>query len=233
MQTAGAVIVLNEWYMASEQWTEIRATSHEILTAYHAQWPLRSGMPREEWRTRLEVSPRQIEAVQTRLIAEDALREFAISQSARRVNVVKLPTHNPTFTPAQSAACAALLARLQGDPLNPPALDELAVLAERDLIAALVEQATLVRLSDDIVLLAATFAEARTAIVGYLAEHERVTVAEVRDLLHATRRVIVPLLETLDAQHITRRLGDARMLGLNAHPATATPPPKSPETATG
>jgi selenocysteine-specific elongation factor len=38
-------------------------------------------------------------------------------------------------------------------------------------------------------------------------------VAEARDVLGATRKYILPLLEHMDTLKITRRLGDQRVLG--------------------
>ena len=49
--------------------------------------------------------------------------------------------------------------------------------------------------------------------MAYLKEHDRITVSEVRDLLGATRKYVLPLLDHMDALHITRRLGDERILG--------------------
>ena len=42
------------------------------------------------------------------------------------------------------------------------------------------------------------------------------TAAEARDVLGATRKYILPLLEHMDAQRITRRVGDMRVLGPGA-----------------
>jgi selenocysteine-specific elongation factor len=50
-------------------------------------------------------------------------------------------------------------------------------------------------------------------LVQYLREHGTMTVAEARDVLGATRKYILPLLEQLDTLKITRRLGDERVLG--------------------
>lgn len=48
---------------------------------------------------------------------------------------------------------------------------------------------------------------------GWFAEHEELTVAQARDLLGATRRLVVPLLEYLDKQKVTIRVGEGRRAG--------------------
>ena len=49
-------------------------------------------------------------------------------------------------------------------------------------------------------------------IVIHLNTHGKITVAEGRDLLNTSRKYILPLLEYLDQQRITRRVGDQRVL---------------------
>jgi selenocysteine-specific elongation factor len=39
-----------------------------------------------------------------------------------------------------------------------------------------------------------------------------VTVAQLRDRMGASRRIVLALLEHLDAQRVTRRVGDSRIL---------------------
>jgi selenocysteine-specific elongation factor len=46
--------------------------------------------------------------------------------------------------------------------------------------------------------------------------HGKMTVAEARDILGATRKYILPLLEHMDALRITKRSGDERVLGSGA-----------------
>jgi selenocysteine-specific elongation factor len=56
---------------------------------------------------------------------------------------------------------------------------------------------------------AAAYAAAQRAVVEYLEAHDGgATIAALRDHLGATRRLVVPLLEHLDAARVTRRLPD-------------------------
>jgi selenocysteine-specific elongation factor len=227
----GAIERVGIWYIAAEHWTALVAESQKALAAYHTQWPLRVGMPREEWRARLGLTPPQAEAALGRLITEGHLMVTEMATGPHQVAMLALPDHQPAFTPAQQDQRETIIARLQAEPLNPPAVAELTT--DGEVLAALLAEGRVVRLSDDLVVDASAFAQARDTIIAYLRAHERVTVAAARDLLGATRRIIVPLLETLDAQQMTRRVGDARMLGLRLlDRATATPPPAAPETAT-
>ncbi len=79
-------------------------------------------------------------------------------------------------------------------------------------LAALIEQGQLVKLGENILFLRETCDAAIAAIVDYLRAHGKITAAEARDLLGGTRKYILPLLEYMDAQKITRRMGDERVL---------------------
>jgi selenocysteine-specific elongation factor len=49
-------------------------------------------------------------------------------------------------------------------------------------------------------------------ITAHLKSHGRVTVAEVRDMFSTSRKYALALMEHLDSQKITRRVGDERVL---------------------
>jgi selenocysteine-specific elongation factor len=80
------------------------------------------------------------------------------------------------------------------------------------LLRLLIDEQRVVRLSADVVVSAGAYARARDTVVEHLEAHEAATVAELRDRLGATRRLVVPLLEHLDAARVTVRDGDVRRL---------------------
>jgi selenocysteine-specific elongation factor len=49
-------------------------------------------------------------------------------------------------------------------------------------------------------------------VVGHIRERGKITVGEVRDMFRTSRKYALALLEYLDQQHITRRVGDERVL---------------------
>jgi selenocysteine-specific elongation factor len=117
----------------------------------------------------------------------------------------------------------AIVAALDAHPYDPPPLSAL-----RDqglttpLLRLLVEQKRVVRLGNDVLVSATAYARAAEQVAAHLAEHEQATVAQLRDHLGATRRLVVPLLEHLDATRVTVRDGDLRRLRTR-RPAGTTP----------
>jgi selenocysteine-specific elongation factor len=199
-----AVAVGSRWF-ASDRLEELRQRSTAVLEAFHAAEPLRAGMPREEWRSRLRLPAALSAEIGHRLAAEQALVETG--------GTVSLPGRGRSVSDAARDAADAILQRLGTRPLDPPSIPELRGEGlTPQLLRHLVEEGQLVRLSDDLVLTAAAYAGARERVAEHLRAHGEATVAELRDALGATRRVVVPLLENLDAARLTLRVGDRRRL---------------------
>ncbi len=52
----------------------------------------------------------------------------------------------------------------------------------------------------------------REAVVAFLRKNNSAGASELRELLGTSRRVIIPFLERLDRDSVTRRIGDKRVL---------------------
>jgi selenocysteine-specific elongation factor len=127
---------------------------------------------------------------------------------------VRLPGHggrveaNPDWLEARS--------RLADSGLAPPTIAELAL--DRDLLATLVREGLLFRISDEFVYLPSQIDH----LVDLLAEFDRpFTVSEVRQVAMISRRYAIPLLEWTDREGITTRDGDVRTVrrGFKPDPA--------------
>ena len=67
-------------------------------------------------------------------------------------------------------------------------------------------------LGEEVVLLSDSFARATEAVKKFLREHGQATAGELRQALGTNRRIVIPLLERLDRDGVTRREGDKRSL---------------------
>jgi selenocysteine-specific elongation factor len=127
--------------------------------------------------------------------------------------LIRLPGFTPRFTSAQQQQIERLLQRFRESAYTPPGRPEAEMMVEADVLNALIEQGQLIKLGDGLLFLRETYEEALKRLVIYLREHEKMTVAEARDVLGATRKYILPLLEHMDALHLTKRSGDERVPG--------------------
>jgi selenocysteine-specific elongation factor len=210
--TNGEVTAAGMFYYAAEQWRRLSDDARRLVGDYHRQYPLRVGMPREEWRSRLELSPREAGEALARLVAAGALTEKHSGRGA----FVATPGHAPQFTAMQQAAVDAMLARFRAEPFAPPTRLEVNEALGPEVTAYLIEQGTLVRLNDAIVLEHAAYIEALRRVVAYLRMHETLTVADARDVLGTTRKFMLALFEHTDEKRYTVRRGDVRVLGPQA-----------------
>jgi selenocysteine-specific elongation factor len=169
------------------------------LADYHRQFPLRRGMPREELRSRLRLDSRAFDQATALWSRRGDTREAA--------GTVSLPEHEPRPEPEQEKRAQELLAALRAQPFSPPTSD-----GEDDLLAYLEDRGDIVRVDERVVFAVEAYREMVERVVAHLKEQETVTLAQVRDLLGTSRRYAQALLEHMDQQRITRRVGDQRVL---------------------
>jgi selenocysteine-specific elongation factor len=202
----GAVRRLASRWLTREQWDRSVARVLNGLTAYHEAQPLRRGMPKEELRSRTGIPAELFAELLTVLAAEQAV----IDQGGE----VAAATHQPALTSEQEIAIAAFVAELEGQPFNPPPLPDLVrrYRLTPALLQYLVVDGRVVRVNDDTAFARSAYDDAVSRIRHHLAEHRTLTVAAARDVLGSSRRYVLPLLEWLDAQKITRRVGNDRIL---------------------
>jgi selenocysteine-specific elongation factor len=219
LEAAGRLVALGgtadaALYMAEGDWADMRASVLRALEAYHARYPLRSGMPRGELRgtAMANLDARETAVALTRLAAAGEVR----ADGER----VALAGHAPTLRGALADVAERLVDQLRTAGLQPrPVTAALAAAgwvgdeAERgELLAHLVDTGRLMRVDPTLYFATEAMREAVDRVRAYLGEHGTATVAELRDLLGISRKYAVPLAEYLDGIHVTRREGDARRL---------------------
>ncbi len=191
-------------FIAASGWAALRNKIGSELRAYHAANPLKIGMPREEMKSRLGLDTKTFN-----VIIEQALQENIVATTGSAL-------HAPTFTIAfkleQQKAINVLIGKFRAAPWNTPLPKDAEQIVGADVLAALIDLGQLIRLSEEVLLLAETYRSGVEEIHAYLIEHKTITVAQVRDLFTTSRKYALALMEHLDAQGITKRVGDERVL---------------------
>jgi len=122
--------------------------------------------------------------------------------------LVRRPDHVPRLRDAQQAAVDAYLKRLESDPYSPPTDAPV----NGEVLNLLVAEGKVVKVSETVVFGGPAYREMVQRVRAYVDEHGEITVGDVRDLFDTSRKYALALLEHLDQQRITRRVGDARVL---------------------
>ena len=211
--TAGDVLVLssqaanlqtNRTIISRTAWASLSAKITDDLRAYHRAYPLRPGMPREELKSKLGLTPRFFNDVVMLAVTSGLLVESAA--------FVRAPDFAVTFTPDQQRAIDSLMAKFRAAPHATPSVKEAEAAVGTDVLAALLEQGKLIKLSEDVLFLPQTFSAMVERIRQHIQQNGSVTVAQVRDLFDTSRKYALALLEHLDAKGVTKRVGDERVL---------------------
>ena len=196
---------VGEWLFSDDAWQSIATRAARELEAFHGAYPLRPGMAREELRSRLGVAAASFPAVVRGLVEDGRVVERNGSLAA--------PAHSVTLDPTTGPA-AELVTLLARESFTPPSLGEAMQQtgATEETVRALVQSGEIVRLSSDVALTKNAYASALELVKELIQANGSVTVAQLRDRMGASRRPVLALLEYLDAQRVTRRVGDSRVL---------------------
>jgi len=211
----GRVRRVGALWFAQTVWEALKEESVRLMSEQHRQHPLRSGLSKEEWRTRLNLPPKMASEIFLALQEEGQLAE-ATNSTGTSGGVIRLPGFVPEFNAMQQQQVERLLRMFLESPYTPPGRSESEAVVGSEVLASLIEQGRLVKLgssTDSVLFLRESYEEAVAKLVAYLQEHHKMTAAEARDVLGTTRKYILPLLEHMDERRITRRVGDERRLG--------------------
>lgn len=185
------------------------ARANSILTGYFEANPMKSGMPKEEFRRHLSPAI-DTKGFQVLLSAFSSAGAVEVSETA-----VNIPGRVPTLGAKDQQLADVIEKTYREAGANPPLLADLESAhgaRAKDVIALLVERGTLVKVARDLLFFRDAIGAAEAALAQHLQTHEGITVAEFRDLVGSSRKYVVPLLEYFDRKRLTRRVGDVRVL---------------------
>ncbi len=194
----------NKYVMATPQWDTLQSRTVNMVTTYHENFPLRRGVPREELKSRLKIDTKLFNAMLTKLVEAELLVEAG--------KTVALPTHGITFGSKEQAKISGLMRQFDANPFSPPTVKLATEEVGEEIFNALVVLEELIQLSAEVVFRKSDYEKMIGMLREYLAANEKITVANARDLYNTSRRYVLAFLEHLDAQRVTQRDGDYRVL---------------------
>ena len=185
-------------------WDQISASLLLAVRGYHATHPLRSGMPKEELKSRLRLETRLFNGVIGKLKAEGRLVESG--------PLILQPGHEITFSTFQEHEVEKLLQKFESSPYAPPTIKESKAEVGDDVYQAMVDLNLLTQVSPEVVFRTEDYTRMVGEIQDLLDNQETISAAQVRDHFNTSRRYILALLEHLDNIGVTIRQGDVRRL---------------------
>jgi selenocysteine-specific elongation factor len=190
--------------IATPHWTTLQDKAVQMVQAYHKNFPLRRGMPREELKSRLKLTPRVFNALVKKLAAENVLADAG--------GTVSIPGHEINFDSDEQAKVQSLMRRFAGSPYSPPSVKESQAEVGEEVLNALVELGQLKQLTADVIFRTEDYEQMVAKVRAFISEKGQMTVADARDLFDSSRKYMLALMEHLDASGVTVRDGDFRKL---------------------
>jgi selenocysteine-specific elongation factor len=185
-------------------WEQLSSTTFNVVEEYHTTYPLRRGMPKEELKSRLKLSPRLFSGLIRILILDDRLDEIG--------PLILCPGHEIKFTPQQELAVQSLLKRFAASPYSPPSVKEAKSDVGDEVFQAMVDLDLLVPVSSEVVFQREDYERMVVDVKALFQEKGTLSAAKVRDHFDTSRRYALAFLEHLDEVGVTVREGDVRRL---------------------
>jgi selenocysteine-specific elongation factor len=211
VQAGSIVAVDREWYLHREVNNRLRSQTLALLEAFHAENPLRAGISREELRSRAGHAQ---ERVFSQLLA--SLEAEGVVRSEK--DQVRLAAHTIRLTPEQQRVVSGLESAFRAAGPAPPspeeALGKLGVKGseKHELFQLLVSDRRVIRVKESLYFHAEALGAIQDKLIACLHQKKEIGPADVKDLLGISRKYAIPLMEYFDAQRITVRQGERRVL---------------------
>lgn len=184
----------------------------EELKTFHEEYPLKSGMPKEEIRSKYlkNVKPKVGDRFIDLLIERGYIEQHKENISLKGFKI--------EYSPSQLRIKGKLIENYVQNKFQPPKKEEIYnnIIGEKEeidqVLNSLISSGDIIRLDEEILIHKSTYDEALEILNQYINKKGSITVAEFRDELNTNRKVALSLLEYFDQLKITKRDGDKRIL---------------------
>ena len=191
----------------SDYLTHLKDTAVRLLSAYHQENPLRDGMKKDEFRSKflhfddIAVIDKITDSLVNRKFLKYvngcvALADFEV-QKDDNLEEIEAAFREGGFSPESPDQIATRFPKVKN---------------YRQVVESLVNTGRLVRVEDKILLHVDYYEKALSMAKEHIAQNGQITLAEMRDLMGASRKFAVAVLEYWDRRNITKKVGDARIL---------------------
>lgn len=204
LEAENQIVTLEKQILTQAGWQALLTKLTAILQQYHRENRLRLGMPREELRSRLNLSAAVFNPLVQAAVADGLAMEDG--------TLLRQPEHQIRFSSKQETAVLALQRRMAAAGVVSPSVKECKTAVGEDVYFALLDLGQLKQVNQDVVYTATDYGKINQQIIDFLQQNGEIDAAQTRDLLQTSRKYAIALLEHLDDIKITKRIGDKRVL---------------------
>ena len=218
VETAGALIAdrllvrFQDRLFAQHEFELAQAGVLEAVSGFHKENPLSAGMSKgeiqDELQRALEMAPELFAA---------AVESLARAKKLELVHeLVRLPGRGVEMKDEEAESKKTIEEAFAGAGLKVPALQEVIAGLKIDkgraqkIVTLLLRDRVLVKISEELVFHRGALEQLRRELAGYKTKSAKIDVAKFKELTGVSRKYAIPLLEYLDRERVTRRVGDVR-----------------------
>jgi selenocysteine-specific elongation factor len=178
------------------------------VAAFHKKNPLVGGIAREALREQVKASSEVFATSLDLLVREKSIETVG--------DMVRLPGHGVVMKDEEAESKEKIEDAFAAAGLKVPALQEVIAGLRVDktraqkLVTLLLRDKVLVKLSDELVFHRSALDALRRLMTSQKSKSSQMDVAKFKELTGVSRKYAIPLLEYLDRERVTRRVGDAR-----------------------
>jgi selenocysteine-specific elongation factor len=200
----GSVIITTHWL------ERVRRDLLAMVAAFHDANPLQQGINKGQIRDNMPLQPELFDGVIASLLREKKLDAAG--------ELLRLPGRGVVLRDEESESKAQIEQAFAKAGLTVPLLkDVLASLPvdkprAQKIVTLLLRDRVLVKLADDLVFHRDALEALRKQVIANKAKTPKLSVPQFKDLFAITRKYAIPLLEYLDRERVTRRVGDERII---------------------
>ena len=200
----------NQVLVAPAAFAEAKADVLQALKKFHDANPLVAGMSKEELRDRINLGPEVFYSVLEKLVEEKKLEVAG--------ELVHLPGRGVVMKDEEAESKRIIEQAFASAGLKVPSLKDVLAGLKVDKIRAqkivtlLLRDKVLIKISDDLVFHQSALMGLRHKIAALKSTVAKIDVARFKDMTGVSRKYAIPLLEYLDRERVTRRVGDERLI---------------------
>jgi selenocysteine-specific elongation factor len=204
------VVQCDQLLLSPDAFAKAKADTLQALKKFHDANPLVAGMSKEELRDRVSLISEVFHGVLGKLTEERKLEVTGeVVHLQGRGVVMKDEEAESKKIIEQAFASAGLKVPSLKDVLAGLKVDKTRA---QKIVTLLLRDKVLTKISEELVFHQSALADLRQKVAALKTTTPKIDVARFKDMTGVTRKYAIPLLEYLDRERVTRRVGDERVI---------------------
>jgi selenocysteine-specific elongation factor len=206
----GTAQKLGSYFLASDAISSLKASLLSVLEGFQTQNPLSPGMSQQTLREKFALNSEVFSAIVVQLAKEGKVEAVG--------DIIRLRGRGVVMKDEEAESRKIIEQAFSSAGLKVPALKDVLAGLKIDktrahkLVTLLMRDKVLIKVSDDLVFHQLALNTLRKNLAAQKASSPKIDVGRFKELTGVSRKYAIPLLEYLDRERITKRIGDERVI---------------------